>query len=107
MPEISREQLVAALAKTRIKIEEPEISDSVHGGPDGWQPLWAKGAPMHPAEVADAVLTALGVGQQPDDPEIALMAHTLAVMRTLDHDARARFRNWVDERFVPTRWPHD
>lgn len=37
-----------------------------------------------------------------DDPEIALMAHTLAVLRTLDADTVQRYRQWVDERFVRT-----
>lgn len=41
---------------------------------------------------------------EPDeDPEIALMAHVLAVMNTLAPDAQQRIRQWVDERFVPRR----
>jgi len=67
--EVTRESLASALAKTRIVIEEPEVSGSVHGGPDGWQPLWAKGAPKEPGELAEAVMLLLEIGQgEPAEP---------------------------------------
>jgi hypothetical protein len=120
--EVTREQLRSALAKTRIIIEEPEVSNSVHGGPDGWQPLSATGAPRYPDELAEALMMVIEIEQGkpgdvvdahiccdhehlPDDRELALMAAILRGMRWLSPDAQQRIRNWVDERFVPRRLP--
>lgn len=124
--EVNREQLAAALAKCRITIEDPEVSASVRGGPDGWQPLWAKGAPRDPAELADALCMLLEIeAERPDDdvvdahiccehadagsvrhiidtadPELTAMAKVIAAMDPLDHRTRQRIRMWVDERWA-------
>lgn len=124
---ITREQLATALAKTRIIIEEPEVSNSVHGGPDGWQPLWAKGAPKEPGELAEAVIMLLEIGQRDvvdahiccehvgiddaeliGDPELAAMAALLPglpMVSKLGHDARERVMDWARRRATDGQAP--
>ena len=51
---INGDDLRIALARTRITIEEPEISSAVP------QPLWAKGAPQDPAGLAAELLSRCG-----------------------------------------------
>lgn len=53
---INGDDLRIALSRLRIVIEEPEVSNSVRGGPDGWVPLSATCAPKYPEEIARAVL---------------------------------------------------
>jgi hypothetical protein len=114
--DVTAEELAAALAKSQITVEEPEISNSVHGGPNGWQPLWAKGAPMHPHEVAIGLLSSIGLARSltadelagelthkavTDDPELAAMAAllpALPLVSRLKHSDARRVMEWFTHR---------
>lgn len=113
---INGDDLRIALSRMRIKIEEPELSASVHGSPSGWQPLWAKGAPQDPAGLAaellrqcaypdagikDGVVDADICDHLPVDPEVAAMAAlapALPAVRRLKHQEAARVMRWATDR---------
>lgn len=120
--EITRDELAALLAKTRVGIERPEMwkmgqtamlsrADAVAGMIASHAAgLRAREAPD--SDVVDAHICCDHAGTGPDvtladiagshaDTELALMAAILHGMEQLDRDARQRIRNWVDERFVP------
>lgn len=119
--EISRKDLEAAFAKLPVEVTSTldvftsngtqihsfryPVSNAESTARRFWEHLATHREREEPApwaeedEVVDAHVCCEHAGT---DPEIALMAHTLAVLRTLDADTVQRYRQWVDERFVRT-----
>jgi hypothetical protein len=69
MSDVTREELARALSRTQIVIEEPKPSASFHGGPDGWVPVYATGAPRYPAELAEELLDDIASQSRPSAPD--------------------------------------
>lgn len=112
---VTHEELTDALNRARVTVRDPKGLCDLALGPGtslqlGAQVTEAKGGVKWPDETAEWLLSSIeshraAEGDPPvtTDPEIALMAAILHGMEQLDKDAQRRIRNWVDERFTPTR----
>jgi hypothetical protein len=66
--DLKRAELAQALAKVRVTIEEPEVSNSVHGSDHGWQPLSATGAVKRPDELAGELVSLMEAKSADSEP---------------------------------------